>query len=91
MLIEKGRNPTLDDLNWQAGVMSENELDNTKKTVSFYKIEKVIPSSPKTLKEARGYVVADYQDYLEKKWVENLMKEYDVKVNKRVLSRLIKS
>lgn len=89
--VEKGRNPTLDALNWSAGTLSENELDNVKKTVSFYKIENVIPSSSKTLKEARGYVVADYQDYLEKRWVESLMKEYDVKVNKRVLSRLTKS
>ncbi len=90
-LVEKGRNSTLDALNWSAGTLSENELDNVKKTVSFYKIENVVPNSPKTLREARGYVVADYQDYLEKKWVESLMKEYDVKVNKRVLSRLIKS
>lgn len=91
MVIEKGRNKSLDALTWSAGTLSENELDNVKKTVSFYKIESVIPRSPKTLKEARGYVVADYQDYLEKKWVETLMKEYDVKVNKRVLSRLTKS
>ncbi len=91
MVVEKGRNKSLDALTWSAGTLSENELDNVKKTVSFYKIESVIPRSPKTLKEARGYVVADYQDHLEKKWVETLMKEYDVKVNKRVLSRLTKS
>ena len=37
----------------------------------FYKIEKVIPPTTKTLTEARGYVVADYQEFLEKKWMGN--------------------
>jgi len=32
--------------------------------------------------------VADYQDYLEKQWVEQLSNEFDVVVNKDVLMKL---
>ena len=45
----------------------------------------------KELQEARGYVIADYQDELEREWVEQLRKEYEVKRNKRVLAKLIAS
>ena len=35
----------------------------------------------KTLDEARGYVVAEYQDFLEKQWNEKMKKAYPLKVN----------
>ena len=38
----------------------------------------------KTLEEARGYVVAEYQDYLEKQWNEKMRKNYPLKVNEAV-------
>lgn len=44
----------------------------------------------KTLSEARGYVVAEYQDYLEKKWNEDMRKKYPVKVNEDVMKSMVK-
>jgi peptidyl-prolyl cis-trans isomerase SurA len=44
----------------------------------------------KTLEEARGYVVAEYQDYLEKQWNEKMRKEYPVKVNEKVFNSMVK-
>ena len=58
--------------------------------VSFYRVEGIEPARPKELQEARGYVIADYQDQLEREWVEGLRKTYPVKVNKRVLNKLIR-
>lgn len=46
--------------------------------------------APKTLEEARGYVVAEYQDYLEKQWNEKMRKEYPVKVNEQVFKSMVK-
>ena len=59
------------------------------KSASFYKIERAIPAGPKALNECKGYAVADYQDYLEKEWISNLQKEYQVKVDEAVLKSLI--
>jgi peptidyl-prolyl cis-trans isomerase SurA len=56
----------------------------------FMSVEKIIPPTPKTLDEARGYVIADYQDQLEKEWVESLQKKYPVVVHEDVLMSLVK-
>lgn len=44
-------------------------------------VEKVLPESPKTLDECRGKMVNDYQQYLEQRWVDDLKKEFTVKVD----------
>jgi len=51
----------------------------------FVVIQKRLPSQPKTLQEAKGIITADYQDYLEKNWLEALKAKYSVEVNKDVL------
>jgi len=43
----------------------------------------------KTLDEARGYVVADYQEFLEKRWNEKMKAEYPVKVNEKVFKTMV--
>ncbi len=54
-------------------------------------VAKQIFSTPteKTLDEARGYVVAEYQDYLEKQWNEKMRHEYPVKVNDKVFATMV--
>jgi len=44
----------------------------------------------KSLDEARGFVVADYQDYLEQQWNEQLKAKYPVKVEEKVLKSIIR-
>jgi peptidyl-prolyl cis-trans isomerase SurA len=43
----------------------------------------------KSLDEARGYVVAEYQDYLEKQWNEKMRREYPVKVDDKVFQTMV--
>jgi peptidyl-prolyl cis-trans isomerase SurA len=88
-LYERGKNKDLGTL-WSVGDRSEAKTDAGTKTGSFLKIEEVLQPQPKTLAEARGYAVADYQDFLEKKWIDDLRKEYDVKIDEEVLKNLIK-
>ena len=88
-LYEKGKNKDLGNL-WKAGDLTDAKTDAGTKTASFLKIEEILPSTAKTLSEARGYAVADYQDYLEKQWIEELRKQYPVKVNEDVFKTLIK-
>lgn len=44
--------------------------------------------APKTYQDVEGQVIADYQDELEKKWVEQLRQKYVVTINKEVLSTI---
>lgn len=88
---EKNRNvpPPMMAAKWEAGTLSANEPTRIN-TVKFYKFEEILPPATKTLEEARGYAVADYQDYLEQQWVDELKNEYRVKVNRKVFESLIK-
>jgi len=73
---------------------SENQTSKLSKTpegYSFYKTKSIIPSSYKKLDEARGYIIADYQDVLEKRWIKELMKEYPIEINQDVFNDLIRS
>ncbi len=56
----------------------------------FVQAEKIIPPTPKKLEEAMGYIIADYQDQLEKDWVASLQQKYPVKINDTVLMSLVK-
>lgn len=47
-------------------------------------------AAPKTLEDARGYVVAEYQDYLEKEWNAELRRKYPVKVDETVFRTMVK-
>ena len=69
--------------------LSPVEKTERKNTSSFKKISSIQPRTLKTMKEARGYIVADYQDYLEKNWIQELAQAYEVKVNNKVFKKLI--
>jgi peptidyl-prolyl cis-trans isomerase SurA len=87
--IERGRKPLLDQMLWEPGSLSPIETSMRDKSITFFKIENILPEGPKSLEEARGYVVADYQDYLEKEWVKALMEKYEVEINQDVFNGLI--
>lgn len=70
--------------------ISEPIIDKKNNKSLFKKVVDILPSRRKSLKESRGYVVADYQDQLEKQWITNLRKDYPVKVNDKVYNALVK-
>ena len=90
LTIEKGRNQMLDAMVWEAGKLSSLEPDKATKNYSFIKIEEILPAGDKKLDDARGYVVADYQDYLEQQWINQFKKAYPVKINKKTFKNLLK-
>ncbi len=49
-------------------------------------VHQFIPAGKKTLNEARGAIMSDYQTYLEKEWIESLMKKYPVVVNEEAFN-----
>ena len=84
--IEKGKGKVLDPSVWKGGTLINNEQN----PMVFTKVEKILPRTLKNLKEARGYVVADYQEFLERKWMEELTAKYKVEVNQQVLKSIFK-
>lgn len=89
-IMEKGRNKVVDAIGFKVKSLSEVEINKKDNSLNFLKIEKVLPPTQKTLKEARGFVIADYQDFLEKQWIENLTNSYRVNVDRNVLNSLVK-
>ena len=66
------------------------EVQTVQGVNTFTKVKRMIPPTNKTMKEARGYIIADYQDLLEKNWIEELKKSFDVNIDQKVFRSLIK-
>jgi len=90
-VYEMGRLAEIGGLEAKVGSSTAVIKDVRKSVSTFDKVEALLPARKKELNEARGYVIADYQDQLEREWVQQLRKRYPVKINKKVLSKLIKS
>lgn len=89
IMVEPG-SKELVGLNFKKNSISEPVIDQKNKKSLFKKVVKISPSRRKSLKEARGYVVADYQDQLENQWIKSLKKEYPVSVNDEVYQSMKK-
>lgn len=64
----------------------KNETDNS---LTFAYIIKMYNNrEPRSFNDARGFVINDYQGYLEERWIAELKKKYPVKVNEAVLKSL---
>jgi peptidyl-prolyl cis-trans isomerase SurA len=78
-------------LEWIPGSFTNLTKDVNNQNVFIFKTaDKLIPSRLKSLDEARGYIVADYQDYLEKEWIKSLEQEFPVTIYKDAINNLKK-
>jgi len=88
--IESGKysrkeNKYIDAVTWAPGLSNDIPANPG---VVIVNVKKVIPPEGKTLNEARGLITNDYQNFLEKIWVEYLRNKYTVSVNKDILSHI---
>lgn len=83
--VENGRNEHVDALN---GSMGTGEVYKENGKQKFVINVANIPPTRKELNETRGQVTSDYQDFLEKEWIEQLRNKYKVTVNKELLSQI---
>jgi peptidyl-prolyl cis-trans isomerase SurA len=84
---EKGEVASMDKLWDKKGVV---DIPNEGTSYKFYVVEGIAAPEPKTLKEARGLVTSDYQNYLEKEWISTLRSKYPVTVNEETVKTLFK-
>jgi len=76
---------------YKTGKVGEvTDISIVKNSGYFHVLTEVLSADMKTLSEARGYVIADYQDFLEKQWVDQLKAEHPIKVNEKTLKSIIR-
>jgi peptidyl-prolyl cis-trans isomerase SurA len=90
LTIESGKfqhkeNKYADQVLWTPGI-SKDITDNN--LTVFINVKEILKPEAKTLNEARGLITADYQNYLEKIWVDYLRQKYPVSVNKEILANI---
>lgn len=72
--------------NIKAGSLSGTVQNSTDNISSFAYVVKIYSNRmPRNFEDARGFVINDYQAFLEDKWIDTLKKKYAVKVNEAVL------
>jgi len=90
-VVERGKSSAAADIKtWEAGSLTITTLNRREGTYTFRKIEEILPAREKRLDEARGYIIADYQDHLEEQWVSSLKEEYEIEINEDALMDLVK-
>lgn len=52
------------------------------------KVNRVIPKANKTFEESKGNVINDYQNEIEKNWIETLKEQFKVVINNDVLAKV---
>ena len=84
ILLEEGQNAMVDNVMFGGAPVKPN---NKKYTVYFVFDPKVL-NAPETMSDVRSLVTGEYQNQLERDWVERLKSKYPVKVNEKVLKKI---
>jgi peptidyl-prolyl cis-trans isomerase SurA len=64
---------------------------NADGTATIMKYIKLYPDGEqRNFQDAKGMVINDYQNVVEKRWIEELRKKYPVKINEKVLQEIMK-
>lgn len=77
--LEEGSSKLPDGFTFKPGVSQIFEEEEHHFTI--IKVMDIFEPQPKELKETRGEVMNDYQNYLESQWVKDLRQRYKIKVN----------
>ncbi|MGB3608217.1 peptidylprolyl isomerase [Psychroserpens sp.] len=83
--FERGSNDLPKDFNFKTGISNIYEYNDA---YHVFNVNEVKPAGQKTMQEARGKLVSDYQVQIEEDWVKTLNERYKVKVDASVLKRV---
>lgn len=83
-LWKKGQNKAVDKLVWKEGDFQASE-----EFPYVFVVGKKL-KNPEVYMDERGKVTSDYQDYLEKQWIEELKKKHEVVINRGAFEELKK-
>ena len=83
--FEQQNTPFLKDREFKIGNNLPFELDGKYYVI---KVSELLQETEKEINEAKGVVTSDYQNYLEKLWIEQLKVKHPIKINTTVLYSL---
>lgn len=80
--FELGQLPVVDRTVFSQGLITATVKSDVDNSASFCYIIKMYNNrEPRSFNDARGFVINDYQNWMEDKWIAELKKKYPVKVN----------
>jgi peptidyl-prolyl cis-trans isomerase SurA len=85
--FELGDNKFVDATKWTLGLSDVMYAEADKFDV-IVRIREILPAQTKALDESRGIITSDYQNYLEKEWINILRAKYPVNVDQKVYEQL---
>ncbi len=83
--FEKGETLPFGGFTWKKGFTKTVKEGNTFKVIT---VNALIPPMPKSFNEIQGQVTSDYQNFLDKQWIETLRVKYPVIINHDVLQQV---
>jgi peptidyl-prolyl cis-trans isomerase SurA len=84
----KGDNNLIDTIQWAKGVYGPFAAENN--AVVYIRVNQIVQPEPKKLNEVRGIMTSDYQNYLEKQWIDELRHKYNFTLNHDVFESIFK-
>lgn len=81
-LWKQEQNKAVDKLVWKSG-----DFEASKEFPYVFVSGKIL-KNPESYMDERGKVTSDYQDYLEKQWIEELKKKHEVVINREAFEEL---
>jgi peptidyl-prolyl cis-trans isomerase SurA len=79
---ESGEKLPLGGFEWKKGAVKMIPEGNVTKLLV---VNAILPPAPRLFNETQGQVTADYQNFLDKQWINELRAKYKVQVNQDVL------
>ncbi len=85
--FQQGENEFIDRIEWKPG---QYTLEQDGRVI-YIVVKNVMEPTHKSLDEARGLVISDYQNHLEKEWIKSLKQTYPVVINEAEVKKLIRN
>jgi peptidyl-prolyl cis-trans isomerase SurA len=89
--INIAKNIKTDDTGWADWMSAGNGVYKTGDRNEVAAIMDYKPETFSELDQIKGIVISDYQDFLDKEWIETLNRKYKVRINKKELNILYNS
>ena len=74
-----------EDFEFKKGISKIYKHNNT---FVLVQVKEVLPETQKTLDEAKGAIISDYQTYKEENWLKTLSEKYKVEINNDALIKV---